>query len=144
MSETLLPILQSISPEIHFHDAPLWDRYRDIGSQASRFLHLGGSSFGMRFCVTEKGRMAIVPPLAYEGDIICVIKGARMPYVLRDKFSGERMLYNLVGSCYAHGIMDGEIRDDGIDVEEINLAIVYRKSSYCTFHLSIEFVISVR
>lgn len=100
MSETILPMLQSLPQRTRLPDVPLWDQYRGIGSQANRFLHFGGSSFGMKFCVTDQGRMAIVPPLSYEGDIICVIKGSRMPYVLRDKFYGERMLHNLVGSCY--------------------------------------------
>ncbi|KAF5718285.1 glucan endo-1 3-alpha-glucosidase agn1 [Fusarium mundagurra] len=34
---------------------------------------------GKRFCVTEQGRMAIVPPHTRKTDIICVMKGAYMP-----------------------------------------------------------------
>jgi hypothetical protein len=124
ISEILIPILQSQPPESHIPESPLWDQYRDIGSQASRFLHFAGNSLGMRFCVTEKGRMAIVPPLSNKGDIICVIKGARMPFVLRETSYGERSLYNLVGSCYVHGVMDGEIHDDSIDALSLGLDIV--------------------
>jgi hypothetical protein len=124
ISEILIPILQSQPPESRIPESPLWDQYRDIGSQASRFLHFAGRSLGMRFCVTEKGRMAIVPPLSNGGDIICVIKGARMPFVLRKNSYGERSLYNLVGSCYVHGVMDGEVHDDSIDAHRIGLDIV--------------------
>ncbi len=78
---------------------------------ATRFLHFAGvaSSF-RRFCVTEEGRMAIVPPLTLPGDIICVIKGTRMPFVLRKSKRGDLLVYQLVGCCYVHGVMDGELQ----------------------------------
>ena len=58
------------------------------------------------FCVTEDGRMAIVPPLCLTGDIICIVEGARTPFVLCNK---EPTSYSLVGCCYVHGVMEGEI-----------------------------------
>jgi hypothetical protein len=36
-----------------------------------------------RFCVTSKGRLACVPNLAQKGDVICVLYGGEVPYVLR-------------------------------------------------------------
>ena len=50
--------------------------------------------------------MAIVPPLCLTGDIICIVEGARTPFVLCNK---ESTSYSLVGCCYVHGVMEGEI-----------------------------------
>jgi hypothetical protein len=61
-----------------------------------------------RFCVTEQGRMAIMPPRSKVGDVLCILKGARTPFVLRGS-SEKPPVYNLVGCCYIHGVMGGEI-----------------------------------
>jgi hypothetical protein len=57
-----------------------------------------------RFCVTKAGRFACVPLEAEENDVICILFGANVPYVLRQK--GEH--YEVVGECYVDGIMHGE------------------------------------
>jgi hypothetical protein len=55
--------------------------------------------------------MTIMPPGSLAGDVICVIKGARMPFILRPTSAiGESPgYYRLVGCCYIHGVMDGEL-----------------------------------
>jgi hypothetical protein len=51
--------------------------------------------------------IANVAPEARPGDIIAVLAGGNVPYVLRPGTEiGE---YELIGECYVHGIMDGEI-----------------------------------
>ncbi|KAF2490669.1 HET-domain-containing protein [Lophium mytilinum] len=62
-------------------------------------------SQGRRFAVTEGGRMAMVPPGSMQGDLVVVILGAEMPFLLR-KTESESM--KLVGECYVHGLMDEE------------------------------------
>jgi len=69
---------------------------------------------GRCFAVTEKGYIGIVPPGTKEGDMLCLVMGAQVPFVLRplpdpdgDCIDGERF-YALVGECYVHGMMDGE------------------------------------
>jgi hypothetical protein len=58
--------------------------------------------------------MCLVPPRARIGDKIAVIEGARLVYVLRQSFEHvpESLetddVYQLVGSCFAFGLMDGE------------------------------------
>jgi hypothetical protein len=47
-----------------------------------------------RFCTTHKGRLASVPPNSRNGDLICVIYGGEVPYVLRPHAPG---VYTLVG-----------------------------------------------
>jgi hypothetical protein len=60
------------------------DDLREEAEKASNFLHVTSTTLCFRrFCVTEEGRMAIVRPKTLPGDVVCIIKGARMPYVLR-------------------------------------------------------------
>lgn len=40
-----------------------------------------------------------------EGDILCILFGGKMPFVLRPIGS----YYQLVGECFSHGLMNGEI-----------------------------------
>jgi hypothetical protein len=77
--------------------------------------------FGRCFGLTEKGYMVIGPPGANEGDVLCLIMGAQVPFLLRpisdsdgNKLNGEHR-YALVGECYVHGLMDGEGLKQGLD-----------------------------
>lgn len=91
-------------------------RYADLYSQS-----LGHWNGGRAFCTTTKQRMGMVPRAAKEGDSICVFLGAKTPFVLRPAGNGK---YRLVGECYVHGLMSGEIMNTpGFDkkIEEIIL-----------------------
>jgi hypothetical protein len=46
---------------------------------------------------------------AQQGDLVCVLKGGKTPYVLRLPPAGS--VYQLVGEAYVHGIMAGEAMD---------------------------------
>ncbi len=81
--------------------------------QAKTLLFNGASANGFggrKLAITKSGYFAMVPPLAEVGDIICLIYGAQTPFVLRRESNGLQ----LVGECYVHGIMDGEIVGDGV------------------------------
>jgi hypothetical protein len=57
---------------------------------------------GKRFCITEKGRLALVPPLAQEGDLICTVVGMELPIAFRRDISENTLPtkpFQLVGSC---------------------------------------------
>lgn len=58
-----------------------------------------------RFASTSHGRLANIPIGAQAGDIVCIILGGSVPYVLRPQKDGY---YSLVGECYLHGLMHGE------------------------------------
>jgi hypothetical protein len=79
-------------------------------------LLMPGCANGRRPCVTETRYIGCVPPLAMVGDIVYLVQGAQVPFVLRDvkgegadvgRFGAER--YQLVGEAYVHGVMDGEL-----------------------------------
>jgi hypothetical protein len=71
-----------------------------------------------RFCVTEGGHMGFVAPGSEVGDIVCIIFGMQTPYTLRmasrNKCSSSATpVYQLVGECYIHGAMNGEVMGSG-------------------------------
>lgn len=62
---------------------------------------------GRRFGTTTKGCMGLYPRGTQIGDRVCIFSGGHVPFVLRQ--DDERDSYRLVGECYQHGIMDGEV-----------------------------------
>ncbi|KAI0543566.1 HET domain-containing protein [Xylaria curta] len=59
---------------------------------------------GRKFIVTLAGRMGIGPTGTKPGDLVFVIFGGGVPYILRKQESG----FLFVGESYIHGLMDGE------------------------------------
>jgi hypothetical protein len=71
------------------------------------------------FCLTGEDRFAWVAHRTEQYDKICVIRGARIPYVLRPQLNGK---YMLVGECWIQGLMEGEALDlPGFEWEDICL-----------------------
>ncbi|KAL9114344.1 MAG: hypothetical protein Q9227_001766 [Pyrenula ochraceoflavens] len=67
---------------------------------------------GRRLFMTTDGHLGLGPAALESGDIVSVLGGARMPYVLRHKSGPERKDRSrvvLVGPCYIDGLMDGEV-----------------------------------
>ncbi|KAI8939245.1 hypothetical protein NX059_005071 [Plenodomus lindquistii] len=66
-----------------------------------------------RFFVTKQGLMGIGPNTMKEGDILVILFGGRVPYLLR----ASNDAYRFLGECYVPGMMNGEEvqkwRDDG-------------------------------
>lgn len=58
-----------------------------------------------RFAATNIGLAGYVPMRAKEGDLVCILYGSDVPFVVRKEAGGN---YSLVGECYMHGIMNGE------------------------------------
>ncbi|KAL8692741.1 MAG: hypothetical protein Q9218_002300 [Villophora microphyllina] len=57
--------------------------------------------------MTQRNCLALVPEWANPTDIICWLMGGEVPILLRhDPTDGK---YTLVGECYVHGFMDGEV-----------------------------------
>jgi hypothetical protein len=69
---------------------------------------LGRFAWARRFCVTKRGYLAIVPPRSEPGDLIYILHGTQTPFALRRCTEGSPDIYDLVGECYVHGVMDGE------------------------------------
>jgi hypothetical protein len=89
---------------------------------------------GRRFGVTLQGYIGLLPATAEIGDAVVVFEGGRVPFVLREcereevGQNEEEMAQALtrnwavIGDCYIHGIMDGEVMGwSEIRVESFNL-----------------------
>ena len=66
----------------------------------------------LRFAITAKGYFALMPSIAEPGDAICVVPGVKTPMLLRRDLDTPDELYNLLGACFVHGIMNGEALGD--------------------------------
>lgn len=66
---------------------------------------LGDHLHGWSLCRTSGGKLGWVPNVARAGDTIHVAGVSSLPLILRRKGG----TYQLVGTAYVHGIMDGEI-----------------------------------
>ena len=63
-----------------------------------------------RLCWSEDGHLALVPRHTRVGDVLCVLLVSVMPFVLRKRDDGA---YMLVGECYVHDVMQGQLLRDG-------------------------------
>ncbi|OCL13303.1 hypothetical protein AOQ84DRAFT_372307 [Glonium stellatum] len=61
------------------------------------------ATLNRRLFISHDGYIGLGPASTREGDELYLIKGGRTPFVLR---RNTRRHYELVGDCYAHGLMD--------------------------------------
>jgi hypothetical protein len=90
---------------------------RDIGSSVTR------ATAERRFFVTSKGYLGLGPENTRVGDEISLLLGGSTPFLLRRSaplnyqyrselhYSRYEGTYMLLGDCYVHGCMDGELLD---------------------------------
>jgi hypothetical protein len=89
-------------------------------SQVNHFVGPAGQCWaGRRFCVTEQGYLGVVPSLCEEGDKIVVFPGMQVPLCLRATEGAGR--WRIVGGCYVHGIMNGEVLEAGLEKLEFEI-----------------------
>jgi hypothetical protein len=70
-----------------------------------------GRQRGWKLAVLSNQHYGLVPSGAHQGDMIVVVKGSSVPFVLREAEGGT---WKLVGSCYFFRIMAGEVVQEGI------------------------------
>ena len=76
-----------------------------------RMMGAVGTMTCYRVLFTTEKYMGLAPLTARIGDIIFLLPGADVPFVLRHVEDEE---YEVVGQCYTHGIMYGERADTGL------------------------------
>jgi hypothetical protein len=94
---------------------------------------ISSTTYGRCFISTEKGYVGWAPEQCKKGDVVAVLAGGKVPYVLRPEASlnpseesgDSRKYYSVLGDAYIRGIMDGEVvtelEDRGGNWEEIVL-----------------------
>ncbi|UZP45187.1 hypothetical protein NXS19_012999 [Fusarium pseudograminearum] len=89
-------------------DMTQFDFLADVAKDgnASRFINaMAPLRRNYKAFVTELSIFGVGPVSMKEGDVLCVLFGAAVPFVLRPVQGG----YHLVGECYAFDLMHGEI-----------------------------------
>ena len=74
-----------------------WMRFQDVVSEVCN---------GRKFLFTTRGYFGVGPGATQLDDRIVVLFGADVPMVVRPRGDGR---YTLVGECYVHGIMAGQV-----------------------------------
>ncbi|KAF5697604.1 heterokaryon incompatibility protein [Fusarium mundagurra] len=67
---------------------------------------------------TTTGYFGLGPLMIESSDLICVFPGVRLPMILRPKGN----CFQLVGTCYVYGLMDGEAVGDDVQAWEASLS----------------------
>lgn len=78
----------------------------DIGGAINYFRWSPMIMRNRRCFSTSSGHLGLGPAAAQVDDVVCVLLGCRYPIVLRPAADGT---YQVVGICYTHGLMNGEI-----------------------------------
>lgn len=75
------------------------------------------------FTSSSKRYLALVPPTTRVTDIICIFSGSECPIVLRPetRASDGHTVYRVVGDCYVHEMMYGEVFELGLTKEMFEL-----------------------
>jgi hypothetical protein len=73
---------------------------------ASYVAALQDTLHGWRFVVTKKGYVGVVPNVAQVGDVVAILKGGRVPFILQ-KSEARDGAFRLVGESYVHCLMNG-------------------------------------
>lgn len=55
---------------------------------------------------TTSGYVGLAPPFVESHDVLCIFHGGATPFVLRP--TSMDGMYQIVGECYVHGLMNGE------------------------------------
>ncbi|KAI1855896.1 hypothetical protein JX265_011979 [Neoarthrinium moseri] len=63
-----------------------------------------------KIAVTDEGYMGLVPMCSQVGDEVFLLGGASVPFVLRRRDPAWNK-FILVGDCYIHGVMEGEVME---------------------------------
>jgi hypothetical protein len=63
--------------------------------------------------------LGLAPMLAQEGDHICILRGAKIPFILRR--TGQQGRFRVVGEAYLDGFMHGQLEKLNFPIQEIVL-----------------------
>lgn len=84
-----------------------------------RMAHIGGHALS----IMSSRRLGLVPNASINGDRIAIFCGGRVPFVIRAVDGASPNKWQLVGPCYIHGVMDGELMEQ-IEQTPVDLTLV--------------------
>ncbi|EHK25083.1 uncharacterized protein TRIVIDRAFT_143449 [Trichoderma virens Gv29-8] len=101
-----------------------WDMILHMSETAG---WINGLTLNTTFFVTDSGYLGLGPPGTNVGDEVWCLFGGHMPFILRPVATtreavlgpGQKRLHQVLGICYVHGIMNGEVTNDESIPEEV-------------------------
>ena len=82
----------------------------NIDDRLDGFIRFTGwINLGRTFIMTDKGGIGVVTGQVGTGDVVVLLEGGKVPYILRRKV--DENVFEFVGDCYLHGHMDGQSWD---------------------------------
>lgn len=93
-----------------FHDLKAWlpDTIDEPSSAIQLYLKDARRIiFGRKFFTTEGGRVGFGPRSMAVDDVVCILKGTKVPFVFK-RHAALPVTYYLRGEAYVHGLMHGE------------------------------------
>ncbi|KAL6405348.1 hypothetical protein AUP68_11100 [Ilyonectria robusta] len=69
----------------------------DEEQKVLRAMRRGLCVYGRRFCISENGYFCLLPATSRKGDLISVLLGGEVPYVLRRQ---AKSIFRMVGECF--------------------------------------------
>ena len=88
--------------------------YEEIGRVNDAIACIAG---GRAFVSTSKERLGWVHESCQSGDLVVIIHGKNVPFIVRRH--GE--YWKLIGNCYIHGVMQGEAMVEGHEMVQLTL-----------------------
>jgi hypothetical protein len=85
----------------------------------SSYINMMGYCHNCRPFLSTRGYVGLAPRHSQVGDMICILLGAHLPFLLRKREDGKTV--ELVGEVYVHGIMYGEPTETGPKIEVFSL-----------------------
>lgn len=80
-------------------------RLNATGGKPEAYLALARNyCLNRRFFITSSGRLGVGPRWTRKGDLVCVLLGGGVPYVL----SPKGKYHTFIGESYVHGLMEGQ------------------------------------
>jgi hypothetical protein len=83
---------------------PDWEASLDRGDLSSPCV-IARWAYNRWFGITQKGHFLWAPTTSKPRDQIYILRGARVPFVVRQNVSGN---FQIVGECWIQGLMEGE------------------------------------
>lgn len=97
------------------------DELEDLCNHMTEYLQIRVHE-GRRMFRTTDGGLGLAPSRAKPGDIVCVLLGGDVLYVLRSSSERETSEYQFVGECYLHSMMDGQaLGGSSVELKEMRI-----------------------
>ena len=103
-----------------YHDVPKFGEDHSVSREANPLLYqaaLGYVAQHRKFFTTEKGAIGLGPRSTRPGDLVCILSGGRVPFIVRP----EESVFSLIGESYVHGLMEGQAVKNKFEMREFLL-----------------------